>query len=182
MSHLGGHLNVTHTDEGALRWLKSIGVDSLLDVGCSVGWQIGEALKLGIDAWGFDGDYSLTNNFHTKHLNRIFFNDLTKTAMKFPVAFDGVWCVEVAEHIEEKFTPHLLQTLSNALCQNGILVFTANEGPGVHHVNRKPPTWWKEQLEKYELFFDASMTSTLKVESTMKREFIRNTGMVFRKR
>lgn len=176
---MGGHLNVTHVDEGALRWLRDkYCVVTLLDVGCSVGGQVDKALELGLDAYGFDGDYSLTANPKTKHLNRIYFNDLTKCAVRFPVKFDAIWCVEAAEHIEEKFTPNLLETLSSNLKTGGVLVFTANDGPGVNHVNRKPMSWWERKLRQVHLNVSEGETRALRRESTMLREFVKKTGLL----
>lgn len=181
MKHLGGHLGVTHVDTGALAWLKRNGVNTLLDVGCSMGWQVEAARKIGIDTYGFDGDYNLVNNPNVKCLDYIFFNDLTKACPKFPVIFDGIWCCEVAEHIEEKYTDNLLGMIYNNLKYGGYLVFTANEGPGVHHVNRKPLTWWREKLKDFGLFWDENLTNGLVTCSTMEREFIRKTGNVYKK-
>lgn len=179
MNHLGGHLGITHTDSGALDWLKEKGVETLLDVGCSVGWQVELANMMGIQAWGLDGDYSLVDNPNTKWLSRIFFSDLTKCDPVFPTRFDAVWCVEVAEHIEEKYTDNLLSTLASNLEWNGLLVFTANEGPGIHHVNLKPESWWIQRLAEFSLIHDPKLTIEIRSRSTMQREFIRNTGNVF---
>lgn len=181
MRHLGGHLGITHTDEGSLKWLQRRGCKSLLDVGCSVGGQLALALSLGFDAYGFDGDYSLTASKDIQALERISFNDLTKTAMVYPRKFDAVWCCEVAEHIEEAYTGNLLDTIAGNLRKGGLAVFTANEGPGVHHVNRKPPEWWVDRLKEHNLEHDPELTKELVEASTMKREFIRNTGRIFRR-
>jgi len=175
-------MDVTHTDQGALCWLQSMGVTTFLDVGCSIGGQVELAVKMGLDAYGIDGDYSLLNRGLIKIPERIYFTDFTKTAALLPLKFDAVWCVEVAEHIQEDSTPNLLKTLSQNLKTEGYLIFTANEGPGIHHVNLKPPAWWKEALAKYDLVEDQLLTEELKKTSTMKREFIKTTGAVFVRR
>ena len=57
--HLGGHLNKTHIDEGALDYLiKKFEIQSMLDIGCGPGGMIGVARAKGLDAWGIDGDPS----------------------------------------------------------------------------------------------------------------------------
>lgn len=181
MGHLGGHLGVTHTDEGALRWIRDMGNKTMLDVGCGPGGNIEAALSLGIDAYGFDGDYNLTANtkIHPDILGRISFNDLTKCVYNSPRQFDFIWCCEVAEHIEERFTPHLIRTLKENVKDGGIVMMTANEGPGVHHVNRKPPKWWIEKMDQFGLKHDSELSAKLKEVSTMKREFIRETGNIY---
>lgn len=182
MSHLGGHLNVTHLDVGALKWLQSRGTRTFLDIGCSVGGQLEAALMLGFEAWGFDGDYNLVNYGGMKCLDRVFFNDLTRCSPQFPIQFDAIWCVEVAEHIEERYTKNLLGMCAKNLRPGGTLVFTANDGPGVHHVNRKPVQWWLGELARFGLAHSAALTAELKKASTMEREFIQKTGVVCEKR
>lgn len=182
MDHLGGHCNITHVDVGALRWLRERCGDTLLDVGCSVGGQVGKALEMGFDAYGFDGDYSLTTNPAATNLDRIFFGDLTKCSPQFPIKFDVIWCVEVAEHIEEAFVGNLLSMLAKNLKLNGMLVFTANDGPGHHHVHLKPMEWWIEALRSHGLIYSQWYTAELREQSTMGREFIRKTGIVCHRR
>ena len=181
-SHLGGHCGITHTDIGALQWLKSMGVKSLLDVGCSVGGQIKEASDLGIEAWGVEGDESIKSK--TDMAERIYFQDLTKDWMSCITSkgepFDAVWSVEVSEHIEEKFLDNYFLTLSTNLKDDGFLIFTCSQNPGgIHHVTIKQPGWWENKLFPYGLSYDNDLTNLLKVHSTMRRRFIQETGMIF---
>lgn len=179
MGHLGGHLGITHTDEGALKWIRDMGNKTMLDVGCGPGGNIAVALDLGINAYGFDGDYNLTASVPSELLSRISFNDLTKCSYNAQRTFDFIWCCEVAEHIEEAYTPNLIKTLRDNVKEGGIVMMTANEGPGVHHVNRKPPEWWVAKMAEFGLKHDPELTAKLKEVSTMKREFIRETGNIY---
>jgi len=181
--HLGGHLDMTHLDEGALKWLMQLGCRSLLDVGCSVGGQVALAHRLGMNAYGIEGDYSLLQESKAICPERMVFTDITKVVFVFPAPFDATWCIEVAEHIEEQYTGNLLSTISANLMVDGKAVMTANQGiSGFHHVNLKPREWWIDQAIRHGLIYDEAMTAELKSASTMAREFIQNTGMVFRKR
>lgn len=179
INHLGGHMWMTHVDTGSLGWLISKGATSLLDVGCSVGGQVNAALELGLDAYGIEGDYTLLQEGKLRVPSRILFSDFTKTYVHLPVKFDAVWCVEVAEHIEEEHTDNLLKTLALNLKSCGLLVFTANTGPGIHHVNCKPMGWWESRLQTFGLIKSLEMTNELISASTMAREFIKTTGSVF---
>ena len=59
-AHLGGHQGKTHTDEGTLRWaISKLGIKSMLDIGCGPGGMVELANKMGVDAHGLDGDYTL---------------------------------------------------------------------------------------------------------------------------
>ena len=182
MNHLGGHLFMTHVDIGALNYFKETSVYStFLDIGCSVGWQVDEALKLGFDAYGIDGDYSLVYHKNTRNLERIMFNDFSKTYLILPKKFDLIWCVEVAEHIEEQFTDNLIKTISYNLREAGSVVFTAcsKENTGIHHVNIKSKEWWIDKFNKHNMVYIPEWTEDLKKYSTMKREFIQENGMIF---
>jgi hypothetical protein len=58
---------------------------------------------------------------------------------------DLVLCVEVVEHIEERFLSSLLQTL-----QNGRVIAMTHAIPGQighHHVNCQPSSYWIEKLD-----------------------------------
>lgn len=58
MKHLGGHLNITYTDSGVLKFLKKeLKAKSFLDVGCGPAGQVNEAGKIGFStAIGVDGE------------------------------------------------------------------------------------------------------------------------------
>ena len=66
--HLGGHLNRTNIDTGALEWLlDTFNPKSFLDIGCGPGGMVQEALNQGLDARGIDGDPSVVQSFTTLH-------------------------------------------------------------------------------------------------------------------
>ena len=94
---------------------------------------------------------------------------------------DLVYCVEVAEHIEEQYLDNLLETLANA----PVIVMThAVPGqPGHHHVNTQPKNYWVEKLD--------GMGYTLSIDNDWFRELARKeksdcyfgeTGLVLLKR
>ena len=57
--HLGGHMNKTHVDAGALEWLISNGAKSFLDIGCGPGGMVELATEKGLTARGIDGDHTI---------------------------------------------------------------------------------------------------------------------------
>lgn len=179
LDHVGGHLDMTHTDAGAIKWLSDKGVVSFLDVGCSVGGQVELAGKIHMRALGLDGDYDLSHRGLLKVPSRILFCDFTKTFIKLPFQFDAVWCVEVAEHIEEKFVDNLMKTICWNASSLGMIVFTASQGPGIHHVNLKPMEWWIDKFKEYWFVLSDDLTKELRTSSTMDRDFVRDKGCVF---
>jgi len=171
-SHLGGHANTTHTDEGSLRWLKKRGVRSLLDLGCGPGGQVALASELNIHAEGIDGDPSC----HPQHLH-----DFTTGPFTPPESFHfhAVWCVEFLEHVEGKYLDNVMTCI---LAADPVLVVISAAPPGKaghHHVNCQPSSYWRDLFQGYGLEFSRSRSEQLREASTMKREFIRERGMVF---
>jgi len=182
LSHLGGHLNKTHIDTGAITWLRqNTGrpIPYFLDVGCSVGGNLDIAESAGYIVYGIEGDYSLLQAGKVSRPHRVVFTDFTKTWFQFQLQFDVIWCVEVAEHIPEEFCENMLKTFSDNLLPEGRLVFTSNDGPGINHVNRKPESWWMEKMCQHGLKKNEYLTGLLRKNSTMERDFIRSSGSVF---
>ena len=98
--HLGGHLNKTHTDRGTLLYLKQkYNIKSSIDIGCGPGAMVQIANDRGIDAWGIDGDFTLT--YPTDIENKIIMHDFTTGKPKIDREFD-ILCVQLLllEHLD----------------------------------------------------------------------------------
>jgi len=102
-SHLGGHSNKTWIDSGSLQCMYDYyGVRTMIDVGCGPGGQVSEAHKIGIEATGFDGDYTV---------NPDVLIDFTKDEYETDDTWDMAWCVEFLEHVEEQYLPNYMKLL-----------------------------------------------------------------------
>ena len=167
----GGHHNVTHVDVGTLSLLKTLGCRTLLDVGCGVGGQVIAAQKAGFKAFGIDVDPEVLGP------PNIALIDLCKAPVAFPEPFDVVWSIEVAEHIPEEHAGKFLDTV----CGNAgrILIMTASQVPMPGHLNLKPREWWIHHAEMRAMQYSPELTAMVLRFSTMKREFLKETGMVF---
>ncbi len=176
--HLGGHAGITHTDTGVLQYFKqNYNVSSFLDVGCGPGGQVLEAIKLGFEAHGIDGDYTLDRG---KHSELFYLHDYTKGPRSNLKEVDLVWSVEFLEHVQEQFIPNFLPDLKSGK----FLVVTfarPHEDGGHHHVNCNTQEYWIKKIEDANFKFDIDLTDKVKKHSTMKRDFVRNSGLVFRK-
>lgn len=172
--YAGGHMGVTHTDAGALEFLESKGANSLLDVGCGPGGQVHAALERGWGAFGIDVDVSLLEDQGPPNVAII---DLADQPVIFHKRFDVVWSVEVAEHIPEKFEDNYVTTLVENCAK--YLVLTASNIPMPLHFNCKPKEYWIQRIEKEDLNYSEYLLQQLLAKSTMKREFLQETGMVF---
>lgn len=172
MNHLGGHFNITHVDSGALCYLKdTFNIKSMLDIGCGPGGMLQIANKYKISYTGIDGDPKIP--LKPPHFIR---HDFTNKFNKH-IKADLSWSVEFLEHVEEIYIPNFME-----LFQNTKITFCTAAPPnkeGYHHVNCKPIDYWIDIFEKFGLKYSEKHTRAIRKSSTMKREFVRTTGMVF---
>jgi 2-polyprenyl-3-methyl-5-hydroxy-6-metoxy-1,4-benzoquinol methylase len=183
--HLGGHFNTTHTDKGALRYMRDrLGCQTLVDVGCGPGGQVKLARRLGYTAIGIDGDKELSkNNFSV--LDDAVYHDYTigKLELTEYKSFDVAWCVEFLEHVEEKYIKNYMDTLSK--CKYVICTAAEPDEKGWHHVNCKSKEYWLEKFNGYGFDFDPDLTHELRTNSTMnirmkkRKQFIKRRGWLF---
>jgi hypothetical protein len=104
--------------------------------------------------------------------------DLCVEPILLPRCADLVWSVECAEHIPPDCVPAYLETLT-ANC--GIaLVLTASQMEAELHVSVHPVGWWIERVTDSGLLdYDPDSARLIAAHSTMEREFLRETGMIF---
>ena len=173
--HLGGHGNVTHIDTGLIQFARhELNCKSMLDIGCGPGGMVYEAVSMGIDAKGIDGD------FVTKRERPELFeiHDFTKGKLEtINKDFDMIWCCEFIEHVEKQYEDNWM-----SLMQKGKYVFVTYSEPGKpghHHVNCEPIDYWIKLFEKYGFKFREDLTIQSKELTTMKREFWKDCGLIF---
>lgn len=171
---IGGHANITHTDRGALAYLKNkFNLTSVLDIGCGPGGQVAVAKDLGMDAVGIDGDPELQQTSNPPILC-----DFRKEHFNPGRKFDLAWSVEFLEHVQEKHQDRYMKAFE--LCD--YVCATASQKPNKYHHNCKPKSYWIEVFEKYGFEYDELTTMEVKKASTMSRSFMNDTGMVFKKK
>ncbi len=167
-SHLGGHMGVTHIDEGALRYMnRVVRVQSMIDIGCGPGGQVEVAKSLGIDAKGIDGDPTV---------NADILHDFTTGPLADLAPVDLAWSVEFLEHIAPEYIPNIMAAFKCAR----YVVATANDKPGPWHQNPQPQQYWIDLFADNGFKFLSIRTLEMQRASTMEREFIQQTGMVFK--
>lgn len=116
--------------------------NSVVDIGCGTGSFANEFLNLGIsEVTGYEGTWMAPLPTLLPKANYLY-HDLTKS-LTSPKSFDMCLCLEVAEHIDEKFAENLIQMLTSV---SSIVVFSAavpKQG-GNHHVNEQWPGYWSK--------------------------------------
>lgn len=174
--YLGGHAWITHIDKGSLEYLKEkYNISTMLDIGCGPGEQVAVAQQLGIDALGIDGDPRVV----AKNLANIVECDFTKTSY-LEKTVDLIWSCEFLEHVYEEFQQNYMKTF-----QQGKYCFVTHALPGIesvkaHHVNCKDDQYWIDVFAQYGFEHEPEVTGIIRTEkSTMKREFVRESGLFF---
>jgi hypothetical protein len=168
--HLGGHANITHIDRNSVTYLRDkYGIKTAYDIGCGPGGMVREMIDMGIDCIGIDGDYTIVRSVPT------IIHDFS-TGPLHVAERDFGWSVEFLEHVDEIYMDNYFQVFAS--CR--VVLVTASQNPKAHHhVNVKPCRYWIEQFFNRGFSFCDEDTSYVRHNSDMKREFIRETGMVF---
>ena len=176
-AHLGAHAGKTHTDAGALSYMRrTFGCSSLLDVGCGIGGQVYLARAMGWAAWGVEGDPTVTHQIPYVFRR----HDYTTGPYTEEFSKDLIWCCEFVEHVEPQYIPNFLATFR---CAKYVLMTAAPPGkPGNYHVNCQSMEYWVDTLEASGWRYMAAEAARVRVASTMVREFMRETGMLFERR
>lgn len=142
--HLGGNfLELNPSTYSPAVWqyiIQKYKIKSVLDVGSGTGYAAKWFHDNGLDSTAIDGlEFNVTNAVYpTQQI------DLTESS--FVKNVDLVHCIEVVEHIEEKYIDNLLETLC---CGKYILMTHALPGQdGHHHVNCQNKEYWLDHLSK----------------------------------
>ena len=142
--HLGGNVEggdpYTYEHTAAARLVAKFGIRTVLDVGCGEGHMVRCFQSLGCNAIGLDG---LPRNAEVAETPTIVW-DLTKGPFRID-KIDLVWCVEVAEHIDEEFVDNFIETVANG--QYVVLGYAPPGQGGHHHVNEQYEDYWLEKME-----------------------------------
>lgn len=171
--HLGGHGGITHIDIGILKFFKTLGYSSFLDIGCGPGGMIESALSMGYEVKGIDGDFEIQRNLPKK----VIIHDYTKRPLILSETYDLVWSCEFVEHVEEQYIPNFMTTFKKG--KTVCMTFAPPGTPGYHHVNLKNENYWKNTFADYGFSFNKLLTERTRKESSMKRNFFRDNGLVF---
>lgn len=175
-SHLGGHENETHNDQGALEYLiKKFDIKSMLDIGCGPGGMVEVANKLGLEVKGIDGDDKVERAESISKLIEIWdFNNAPFVPEK---KYDLGWSVEFVEHIDIEFMPNFVETFKS--CKYIAMTHALPGQPGHHHVNCKPFEYWLGVMEYNGFKILVEETNQMRAASTMRERYIRQQGYLF---
>lgn len=127
---------------------------SVVDIGCGLGTFLHEFNKNGVnDYMGIDGPWvdvkKLSKNINLDHFRTMNFDENISINKKYDLAL----CLEVIEHINEKYATRMVNNLSNL---SDVVVFSAAipfQG-GQNHINEQWLDYWQKEFEdnNYSLF------------------------------
>lgn len=170
--HLGGHLYKTHIDESSLDYLiDRYNVESMCDIGCGPGGMVKLAQEKGIQSTGIDGDFTLK---HSDEIN-VIVHDFTTGPLHLPEV-DLSWSVEFLEHVHEKYMDNYFSVFSVSRIVFCTFSMTTR---GHHHVNINNQEYWDSKFNDYGFNKDIESTNHIRKNSSMKRNFVRDTGTIF---
>lgn len=181
--HLGGHLNRTNIDEGALQWLiDTFNPISFLDIGCGPGGMIELAASKNLFARGIDGDPTVASPDIVTHDFEL--DPVDKLHDALGGVYDIGWSVEFVEHVYEKYMDNYMPAFRN--CKVVVITYAPPGTPGHHHVNLQEEDYWIDKFKEYGFTYNAEMSSKLRESSTMnlkkkshEKRFVQKRGMVF---
>jgi hypothetical protein len=125
---------------------KEFDFDSIIDVGCAIGEYVQRFNQLGYIAKGIEGSTAAIP--YLLDPENISITDIAKIdVFSSGGLFDICMCLEVAEHISEKYTDTFIRNLCR-LSQN-ILFSAAEPGQKGHgHINCQPKSYWEHEFVK----------------------------------
>jgi SAM-dependent methyltransferase len=156
--HLGG--NFSEGDPATFcpaAWqyiIQKFNIKSALDVGSGRGYAAKFINELGVETIAIEGLIENVNNAIYPTIK----HDLTFKPYLHKVDF--VNCIEVVEHIEEKFINNLMDTLCN-----GSYVLMTHAVPGQkgwHHVNCQESSYWINLFKKRNFILLEEDSSTIR--------------------
>jgi len=135
-----------------------------VELGCGIGMLMKPLTELGVHIIGIDNSNEAKENFlldETKFIKQ----DLKKDINYFFT--DLTLCIEVAEHIDEKYAERLILHCSRF---SKTVVFTAAQPRqnGLNHINCQHKEYWIGLFNKYGFIYDHDTTVKLRNKLKLK--------------
>lgn len=134
---------------------------SVVDVGCGTAEYLAEFQKKGIKIKGYEGSVSALKQakVELRYIQKADLRNVINSNQRYDLAL----CLEVAEHIESRYSKNLLDTLTNL---SDTVVFTAaTPGQGGHfHINEKPREFWIKAWQERNYVYKEDAAQALKEE------------------
>jgi len=114
-------------------------IESVVDLGCGMGFSMEEFMKHCSDVVGIDGSEYVQE--HSKLKDSIVKIDFSKEKYTPTVSkYDLVWCSEFLEHVHERYIPNYIDVFKKS--KYAAVTYAGPGQQGHHHVNCKPKEYW----------------------------------------
>lgn len=154
---------------------------SVVDVGCGNAEFLHQFQKRGIEVFGYEGSKNAIDSalLDKKFIEQFDLKNLITPRNRYDLAL----CLEVAEHIEKKFSNRLVENVTSL---SDMIVFTAApSGQGGHfHINEQPKEFWIDLFEQNGFNYDSSLSQQMQAEFKEKKviNWYSDNLMVFKKK
>jgi hypothetical protein len=139
MKHLGGFTKLDLHGVSPMTWkymIESLGVKSVLDVGCGRGTSTTWFLYHGLDVLCAEGSHdAVEQNMLPDKKNQIVEHDFARGPWWPGRTFDAVWSVEFLEHVGVQYQYNYIQSFRKA----ALLFVTSSRNGGWHHTEGRAP-------------------------------------------
>jgi cyclopropane fatty-acyl-phospholipid synthase-like methyltransferase len=162
----GGYPHGRGTWEPALwQWaVKHYAPKSMADIGCGKGWAVKFFSDVGVVARGYDGSHAAINYFYShiqkynpknqKDQGMLLHHDFETGSIS--QRYDLIWSAEFVEHVDEKFVPNLVHSMTP---NKALFLLHGLPGQqGHHHVNCQPSEYWLDKFAAVGLHYDEKTT------------------------
>jgi len=153
--------------------------DSVIDLGCGVGHYLKHFKESGISINGMDGAEAAQIHAVIDDEN------IKKHDLRNPYYpsrdYDLVVCIEVAEHLPEKYANVLVKSIVR--CGETVVFTAATPGQGgSHHINEQPRQYWKSLFINQGMQYDEETVDRLRENIDVnKAEWVPENLFVFQK-
>jgi len=161
-AHLGGFtdMDIHGISPASWKWMvSSIGVHSLIDVGCGRGISTSWFLYHGVDILCVEGSHDAVEKSVLPHPNNkhIVEHDFSRGPWWPEKTYDAIWCVEFLEHVGRNLQKNYLPTFRKAAM---IFVSHSNWG-GHHHVEVHDSTYWIQKMTMFGFIYSEDLTEKI---------------------
>mmetsp|Transcript_22327 Transcript_22327/g.34246 ORF Transcript_22327/g.34246 Transcript_22327/m.34246 type:complete len:377 (+) Transcript_22327:82-1212(+) len=163
--HLGGFTTYDGDGVSPAVWkymIETLGVHSILDVGCGRGISTSWFALHGLDTLCVEGSHdAIERTMVPKELNPekiIVEHDFARGPWWPSRTVDAVWCVEFLEHVGRNYQQNYIPAFRKAA-----LIFTTHsKWGGWHHVEVHDDLWWKTKMESYGFLFSPELSNMIR--------------------
>lgn len=146
-------------------------IKTIIDIGCGDGSYTKYLMNCGFDCRGYDG------NPYTKELTNAICHVKDFSIPVDVNHYDLVLCLEVGEHIPEKYENGFFRNVINAAKKRIILSWAVEGQAGFGHVNNRNNDYIINKMQVYRFIYDDGASKLLRAYST--KSWFKNTLMVF---